>query len=106
MVGEAFLKHFNISPGTPLAYAHTMVDYVPLAMEYGKLGGLDLTATLINKIRSDRGEDKVLLLDSDTWQGSYISLKTQGEDMVELMKAIGTEAMVGHWNLHLASTSK
>ena len=35
LVGEAFLKHFNISPGTPLAYAHTMVDYVPLAMEYG-----------------------------------------------------------------------
>ena len=98
LVGEAFLKHFNISPGTPLAYAHTMVDYVPLAMEYGKLGGLDHTATLINKIRSDRGEDKVLLLDGgDTWQGSYTSLKTQGEDMVELMKAIGTEAMVGHW---------
>ncbi len=102
LVGEAFLKHFNISPGTPLAYAHTMVDYVPLAMEYGKLGGLDHTATLINKIRSDRGDDKVLLLDGgDTWQGSYTSLKTQGEDMVELMKAIGTEAMVGHWEFTL-----
>ena len=79
-----------------------MVDYVPLAMEYGKLGGLDHTATLINKIRSDRGKDKVLLLDGgDTWQGSYTSLKTQGEDMVELMKALGTEAMVGHWEFTL-----
>tara|TARA_B100000925_G_scaffold89527_1_gene64701 strand:- start:2143 stop:3831 length:1689 start_codon:yes stop_codon:yes gene_type:complete len=102
LVGEAFLKHFGISPKTPLAYAHTMVDYVPLAMEYGKLGGLDHTSTLINKIRSDRGDDKVLLLDGgDTWQGSYTSLKTQGEDMVELMKAIGTEAMVGHWEFTL-----
>ena len=79
-----------------------MVDYIPLAMEYGKLGGLDHTSTLINKIRSERGDDKVLLLDGgDTWQGSYTSLKTQGEDMVELMKAIGTEAMVGHWEFTL-----
>ncbi len=98
LVGEAFLEHFGILPNTPLAYAHTMVDYVPLAMEYGKLGGLDHTSTLIKAIRSERGNDKVLLLDGgDTWQGSYTSLKTQGEDMVEVMKALGTEAMVGHW---------
>ena len=98
LVGEAFLEHFGILPNTPLAYAHTMVDYVPLAMEYGKLGGLDRTSTLIKAIRSERGNDKVLLLDGgDTWQGSYTSLKTQGEDMVEVMKALGTEAMVGHW---------
>ena len=75
-----------------------MVDYVPLAMEYGKLGGLDRTSTLIKAIRSERGEDKVLLLDGgDTWQGSYTSLKTQGADMVEAMKLLGTNAMVGHW---------
>ena len=98
LVGEAFLEHFGILPNTPLAYAHTMVDYVPLAMEYGKLGGLDHTSTLIKAIRSERGDDKVLLLDGgDTWQGSYTSLKTQGEDMVKVMKALGTEAMVGHW---------
>ena len=63
LVGEAFLKHFNIEPNTPLAYAHTMLDYVPLAREFGKLGGLDRTATVIKQIRADRGEDKVLLLD-------------------------------------------
>ena len=98
LVGRAFLEHFGILPNTPLAYAHTMVDYVPLAMEYGKLGGLDRTSTLIKAIRSERGEDKVLLLDGgDTWQGSYTSLKTQGADMVEAMKLLGTNAMVGHW---------
>ena len=98
LIGEEFLKHFGILPNTPLAYAHTMVDYVPLAMEYGKLGGLDHTSTLIKAIRSERGDDKVLLLDGgDTWQGSYTSLKTQGDDMVEVMRALGTEAMVGHW---------
>ena len=98
LVAEDFLRHFNINPGTPLAYAHTMVDYVNLAQSYGRLGGLDRTATLIKSIRGDRGDDKVLLLDGgDTWQGSYTSLKTNGQDMVEAMALLKPDAMVGHW---------
>jgi sulfur-oxidizing protein SoxB len=98
LVGEEFLKHFGIPKGSPLAYAHTMVDYVNLARTYGKLGGLDRTATLVKAIRAERGEDKVLLLDGgDTWQGSYTSLKTNGQDMVECMKLLRPDAMVGHW---------
>ena len=46
LVGEDFLKHFKIERGSALAYAHTMVDYVDLAKTYGRLGGLDRTATL------------------------------------------------------------
>ena len=102
LVGKTFLDYFGIAPNTPLAYAHTMLDYVPLATEYGKLGGLDRTASLIKKIRAERGEDKVLLLDGgDTWQGSYTSLKTQGEDMLEAMKLLKPDAMVGHWEFTL-----
>ena len=98
LVGEAFLKYFGIEPGTPTAYAHTMVDYVNLARTYGKLGGLDRTATLVKAIRAERGEDKVLFLDGgDTWQGSYTSLKTNGQDMVDCMKLLKPDAMVGHW---------
>ena len=98
LVGQEFLSHFNIPNGSEYAYAHTMVDYVSLARAYGKLGGLDRTATLIKAIRAERGEDKVLLLDGgDTWQGSYTSLKTQGADMVSAMKALSPDAMVGHW---------
>lgn len=98
LVGEEFLSHFGIEAGTPLAYAHTMVDYVNLARSYGKLGGLDRTATLVKAIRAERGEDKVLLLDGgDTWQGSYTSLKTNGQDMVDCMKLLKPDAMVGHW---------
>jgi len=98
LVGEEFLKHFGIAEGTPLAYAHTMVDYVNLARSYGKLGGLDRTATLVKAIRADRGEDNVLLLDGgDTWQGSYTSLKTDGQDMVDCMSLLRPDAMVGHW---------
>lgn len=98
LVGEEFLSHFGIEAGTPLAYAHTMVDYVNLARSYGKLGGLDRTATLVKAIRAERGEDKVLFLDGgDTWQGSYTSLKTSGQDMVDCMKLLKPDAMVGHW---------
>lgn len=98
LVAEDFLKHFELKAGSPLSYAHTMVDYVNLAQSYGKLGGLDRTATLVKEIRAERGEDKVLFLDGgDTWQGSYTSLKTNGQDMVECMKLLKPDAMVGHW---------
>ena len=79
-----------------------MVDYVSLAKEYGKLGGLDRTAYLIKSIREERGNDKVLLLDGgDTWQGSYTSLQTQGMDMVSAMNLLSPDAMVGHWEFTL-----
>ena len=102
LVGETFLNHFSIPAGSAYAYAHTMVDYLSLAKSYGKLGGLDRTATLIKAIRAERGDNKVLLLDGgDTWQGSYCSLKTQGSDMVAAMKALKPDAMVGHWEFTL-----
>jgi sulfur-oxidizing protein SoxB len=98
LVGEEFLTHFGIKKGSPLAYAHTMVDYEELARAYGRLGGLDRTATLVKAIRADRGDDKVLFLDGgDTWQGSYTSLKSNGQDMVDCMKLLKPDAMVGHW---------
>lgn len=79
-----------------------MLDYVELARTYGQLGGLDRTATLIKAIRAERGESSVLLLDGgDTWQGLYISLKTDGQDMVDCLKLLKPNAMVGHWEFTL-----
>ena len=104
LVGTQFLDHFNLKRGSALAYAHTMVDYVDLARTYGKLGGLDRTATLVKSIRAERGEDKVLLLDGgDTWQGSYTALKTNGQDMVDAMNLLQPDAMVGHWEFTLGA---
>ncbi len=98
LVGKQFLSHFGLEPGSPYAYAHTMDDYLNLAKTYGKLGGLDRTATLVKSVRAERGDDKVLFLDGgDTWQGSYTSLKTNGQDMVDCMKLLKPDAMVGHW---------
>lgn len=104
LVGEQFLKHFGLSKGSALAYAHTMVDYVNMAQTYGRLGGLDRTATLINAIRAERGDNNVLLLDGgDTWQGSYTALKTNAQDMVDCMALLKPDAMVGHWEFTLGS---
>jgi len=104
LVGDQFLQHFNLERGSPLAYAHTMVDYIDLAKTYGRLGGLDRTATLVNAIRADRGNDKVLLLDGgDTWQGSYTALKTDAQDMLDCMKLLKPDAMVGHWEFTLGT---
>jgi len=104
LVGQDFLSHFELEPGSSLAYAHTMLDYVELARTYGQLGGLDRTATLIKAIRAERGDNSVLLLDGgDTWQGSYTSLKTDGQDMVDCLKLLKPDAMVGHWEFTLGA---
>lgn len=104
LVGEQFLKHFGLSKGSALAYAHTMVDYVNMAQTYGRLGGLDRTATLIKAIRAERGDNNVLLLDGgDTWQGSYTALKTNAQDMVDCMALLKPDAMVGHWEFTLGT---
>ncbi len=98
VTGADFLKLYNIQPGSPDAYALTSEDFVSLAATYGKMGGLDRVATIIRRIRSERGDDNVLLLDGgDTWQGSYTSNVTQGEDMIMVMNALKPDAMTGHW---------
>ncbi|MAZ17181.1 MAG: thiosulfohydrolase SoxB [Ahrensia sp.] len=98
VTGMDFLKLYNIEPGTPHAYALTSEDFVSLAKAYGKMGGLDRVATVIKRIRAERGEANCLLLDGgDTWQGSYTSLQTEGADMVEVMNSLMPDAMTGHW---------
>ena len=104
LVGEAFLDRFGLEPGSALAHAHTMLDYVDLAREYGRLGGLDRVATLIKAIRAERGDANVLLLDGgDTWQGSYTALATEGQDMLECMRLLRPDAMTGHWEFTLGA---
>ncbi|MFD1696226.1 thiosulfohydrolase SoxB [Roseibium aestuarii] len=98
VTGADFLKLYNIAPGSPDAYALTSEDYVALARSYGRMGGLDRIATVIRRIRAERGDDNVLLLDGgDTWQGSFTSNATLGQDMVTVMNALKPDAMTGHW---------
>ncbi|WP_417689219.1 thiosulfohydrolase SoxB [Roseibium sp.] len=98
VTGADFLKLYDIQPGTPDAYALTSEDFVSLAKTYGRMGGLDRVATIIKRIRAERGSDNCLLLDGgDTWQGSYTANMTQGQDMITVMNALEPDAMTGHW---------
>ncbi|TCP63188.1 sulfate thiol esterase SoxB [Rhodovulum bhavnagarense] len=100
VTGQDFLKMFNLAPGTPHAYALSHVDFVSLARAYGKMGGLDRVASVVNAIRSDR-PDALLLDGGDTWHGSYTCLKTQAQDMVNVMNALKPDAMTSHWEFTL-----
>jgi sulfur-oxidizing protein SoxB len=93
-----FRKYFNIAVGSADAYALTADDFVSLARNYGRMGGMDRISALINAVRAERGDDKVLLLDGgDSWQGSWTSLQTKAQDMLDILSALKVEAMVGHW---------
>lgn len=95
---QEFRAHFRIATGSADAHALTSDDFVSLARNYGRMGGMDRIARIVKAVRADRGEDKVLLLDGgDTWQGSWTSLQTRGQDMVDVMSALKTDAMVAHW---------
>jgi S-sulfosulfanyl-L-cysteine sulfohydrolase len=100
VTGADFLKMFNIEPGSPHAYALTYEDFGALAKTYGRMGGLDRCATVIKAIRAAR-PDALLLDGGDTWQGSLTALKTNGQDMVNVMNALKPDAMTSHWEFTL-----
>jgi len=96
LTGADFLKAFNIAPGTPEAYALTYEDFVALGRAYGRMGGMDRVATVVKAIRAARPE-AIVLDGGDTWHGSMTSFLTKGQDMVNVMTALGVEAMTSHW---------
>ncbi|AWI88406.1 MULTISPECIES: thiosulfohydrolase SoxB [Methylobacteriaceae] len=103
ITGRATLDLYGIPGGSPLAHALTPEDYVALARSYGRMGGLDRIATVLEAIRAERG-DKVLFLDGgDTWQNSYTSMLSKGQDMVDCMALLKPDAMTGHWEFTLGT---
>ena len=101
--GSDFLQHYGIAPGSAAAYALTAVDFAALAASYGRLGGLDRIATVLKSIRAARPDRVVFLDGGDTWQNSYTSLHTRGQDMVDSMALLRPDAMVGHWEFTLGA---
>ena len=97
LTGKHLLDAYGLKPGSPEAYALSAADFAALARDYVRIGGLDRMATAIKAVRAER-PGKVLLLDGgDSWQGSYVSLKEKGADMVKAMNALGVDAMTAHW---------
>jgi S-sulfosulfanyl-L-cysteine sulfohydrolase len=98
LVGRAFLDHFAINPDSADAYAFTFLDFEKSAARFGKLGGFAHLKTLIDRLRSEVGPRRSLLLDGgDLWQGTGQANATQGAGMVEVANLLGIEAMTGHW---------
>ena len=96
--GADFLKRFGIPAKSAAAYALTDQDFAALAKSYGRIGGLDRLATVVKRVRAERGNDKVLFLDGgDTWQGSLGANRSKGQDMVDCMALLKPDAMTGHW---------
>jgi len=99
--GEGFLKAYAIEPDSEVAYVTTNVNYLNLAKKYGKVGGYAHLATLIEQERSAMPERTLLLEVGDAWYGSAIALLTEGKACVEVMNAIGYDAMTLHWEFNL-----
>jgi len=98
LVGRAFLDRFGIKPDSADAYALTFLDFEKAAARFGRLGGFAHLKTLIDRLRSDAGPGRALLLDGgDLWQGTGLANTMQGADMVEAANLLGIEAMTGHW---------
>ena len=96
LVGENFLRAFDLAPRSRHAHAYTFLDFPEAAKVYGRMGGFAHLATLVKRMRASR--PGALLLDGgDTWQGSATALWTQGRDMIEASIALGVDIMTGHW---------
>ena len=102
ITGADFRKLYGIDDGSASHYALTYDDFTALGQTYGKMGGMDRVATVVNSIRADR-PDALLLDGGDTWHGSYTCHKTQGQDVVNVMNLLKPDAMTFHWEFTMGS---
>ena len=102
ITGADFRRAYGINDGSPTHYALTYNDFSSLAQGYGRMGGMDRVATVVNAIRAAR-PDALLLDGGDTWHGSYTCYHTQGQDVVNVMNALKPDAMTFHWEFTLGS---
>lgn len=102
LTGEAFLRYYGIRRGSLEAYAFSSVDFTALAQRFGSMGGGAYIGALIKQQKAQAGEKRTLVLDGgDTWTNSGISLKTNGQALVDWMNRVGFDHMVFHWEYTL-----
>lgn len=105
IVGDKLLQHFGIKPGTMEAHAFSYLNFDQAAETFGRVGGFAHLATLVKKVRGERGDGNSLLLDGgDTWQGSATAYWSRGMDMVGACNKLGVDVMTGHWEFTYQDT--
>ena len=98
LVGNALLTHFGVDSNSIEAHAFTYLNFDQAAREYGRVGGFSHLASLVKRVRAERGDGNSLLMDGgDTWQGSGTAYWTRGEDMVGACNLLCVDVMTGHW---------
>ena len=96
IVGRKLLDYYSID-STIMKHAFTHLNFHQHAKEFGKFGGYAYLKTVIDQLRHDADDNSLLLDGGDTWQGSGLSLLTNGMDMVEASNILGVDVMTGHW---------
>jgi len=98
LAGREVLRKYDIPAKSAAAYALTSEDFVALAQTYGRLGGVDRLATVVKTVRTERGQDRVLVLDGgDTFHGTLECLRTKGQAVIDCVKLLKPDAATGHW---------
>ncbi|MBI4787283.1 MAG: 5'-nucleotidase C-terminal domain-containing protein [Chloroflexi bacterium] len=98
---ESFLNDNRIERGSINAYVSSSADFADLAKKYGKVGGMAHIAGLIERERAAQPERTLVLDAGDAWYGSAIALLTEGRAPVQVMNAMGYDAMTLHWEFNL-----
>ena len=101
LTGAEVRAAYKLAPKSPEAFALSHEDFAELAKVYGRMGGLDRIATVVKAVRAERDGRTLLLDGGDTWTNSWTSLKTNGQDMVEVMNLLKPDAITGHWEFTL-----
>ena len=98
LVGQAFLKYFDMPRSSRDAHAFTFLDFMAGARGFGRMGGFAQLKTLIERLRAEAPGGRALALDGgDLWQGTALADATRGAVMVEAANRLGIDAMTGHW---------
>ena len=69
-------------------------DYLEKARREGKIGGFAHIATLVNRMRNEMPHSTLLLDGGDTLHGTAVPLFGEGKPVVQIMNAMGFDAMV------------
>lgn len=64
---------------------------------FPKLGGLARISALIKAIRSEVGDNLLVLDCGDTFHGTYAAVTGKGIDLVPAVNLLGIDAMTAHW---------